>query len=294
MAIASAFFLRDFQNPDGGWGYGSGQGSNVEATAAVTTAAVALASAGDPAMASLHEDAVGWLQAAQNADGGWGFARDDPQSGWMTAWAVLALARDSVVTEAVDRGAGWLLRTQALDSGASATAAELQQSKTALGMDLTLRAWPWLPGQASFVEPSSMALWALASVPPSPAIRARVDQVVRYLVDRRCQPAGWNVGNPMMFSRSIPPRACPTAWTLLALAQAAPEAIRPADVDALRSDMHLDGGALALAWGLCALHALGQEDAAAAARLATLQEPDGGWGGNPYTTAVALMAGKSP
>ena len=202
------------------------------------------------------------------------------------------VARAGDATQAVDRGAAWLLRTQALDSAASATAEELQQSKTAHGMDLTLRAWPWLPGQASFVEPSAMALWALTSIPSSPAIRARADQAVRYLVDRRCQPAGWNVGNPMMFSRAFPPRACPTAWTLLALAQAAPEAIRPADIDALRADMRVDGGALALAWGLCALHALGQEDAEARARLAALQQPDGGWGGNPYTTAVALMAGK--
>ena len=293
MANTATSFLTNTQNPDGGWGYGLGQGSNVEATAAVAVAAVALASAGDPAMAALHGDAVAWLHAAQNADGGWGFARDDPQSGWMTAWAVLALARASGATEAVDRGAAWLLRTQALDSGASASAAELQQSKTLHGMDLTLRAWPWLPGQASFVEPSSMALWALTGVPSSPAIRARVDQVVRYLVDRRCQPAGWNVGNPMMFSRSFPPRACPTAWTLLALAKAAPEAIRPADIDALRADMRVDGGALALAWGLCALHALGQEDAEARTRLAALQQPDGGWNGSPYTTAVALMAGKS-
>jgi hypothetical protein len=56
--------------------------------------------------------------------------------------------------------------------------------------------------------------------------------------------------------------------------------------------MHLDGGALALAWGLCALHALGQDDAEARTRLAALQQPDGGWSGSPYTTAVALMAAK--
>ena len=244
-------------------------------------------------MASLHEDAAAWLRAAQNADGGWGFARDDRQSGWMTGLAVLALARaGTAMQEAVDRGAAWLLRTQALDSAASASAEELQQSKTLHGMDLTLRAWPWFPDQGSFVEPTALAVWALATVPPIPAIQNRTDRAVRYLVDRRCPPGGWNVGSPMMFSRAVPPRACPTAWTLLALTQAAPEAIRPADIDALRADMHLDGGALALGWGLCALHALGQEDAEARARLAALQQPDGGWSANPYTTAVALMAGK--
>lgn len=284
-------FLRNIRNPDGGWGYGHGHGSNVEATAAVAMAG-AYAADGDPAMASLREGAVAWLRYAQNADGGWGFAQDDPQSGWMTAWAVRALARAGDDTQTIDRGVVWLLRTQALDSGASAGAKELQESKILHGMDLTLRAWPWFPEQGSFVEPTAMAVWALAMLSPSPEIESRVDQAVRYLVDRRCQPGGWNVGSPMMFSLSVPPRACPTAWTLLALVKAAPEAIRPADADALRADMRVDGGALALSWGLCALHALGQEDPEARARLAALQQSDGGWGGNPYTTAVALMAGK--
>ena len=139
-------------------------------------------------------------------------------------------------------------------------------------------------------------MWALASaqpgVQPLAAVQARIEEAVRYLVDRRCRPGGWNVGNPMMFGRALPPRTCPTAWALLALAKAAREAIRPEDSDALREDMRIDGGALALAWGLCALHALGQEDVEARARLAALQEPDGGWRGNPYTTAVALLAAK--
>jgi len=164
-------------------------------------------------------------------------------------------------------------------------------------MDLALQGWPWLPGEASFVEPTSLALWALTSarlVTPQAvaAGQARIDLAVRYLADRRCRPAGWNVGNPMMFSRTFPPRACPTAWALLALQQIAPHVIRREDVDVLLADMRIDGGALALAWGLVALHALGQDDAGAQTRLTALREPDGGWRGNPYTTALANLATK--
>ncbi len=278
-------FLAASQNSDGGWGYGRGQASNVEAVAAV-----ALATGNDPALEQPRQAAFAWLTRAQNRDGGWGFAGDDPQSGWMTAWAVLALARTSEPTETVARGAQWLLRSEAIDASAAKSSEEIQRTKSLHGMDLTLRAWSWLPGQASFVEPTAMALWALASVAPSSAIRSRMDQAVRYLVDRRCLPAGWNVGNPMMFSRAFPPRACPTAWTLLALKRAAPEAIRAADSDALRSDMHLDGGVLALAWGLLALRALGQEDLQARARLVSLQSADGSWAGSPHHTAIVHWA----
>jgi hypothetical protein len=77
---------------------------------------------------------------------------------------------------------------------------------------------------------------------------------------------------------------------LLALTETAPQAIVPKDLAALRADMEQDGGALALAWGILALTALGQEDALTTTDLAGLQAPDGGWNGNPYHTAVAIMA----
>ena len=47
---------------------------------------------------------------------------------------------------------------------------------------------------------------------------------------------------------------------------------------------------MALAWGLIALHALGEEDAEARAELFSMQGPDGSWNGNPYLTAIACMA----
>ena len=113
---------------------------------------------------------------------------------------------------------------------------------------------------------------------------------MRYLTDRRCAGGGWNFGNPVMLGANLPPRAHPTAWALLALAQQRRDAIRQEDVAALRAEMAHDGGALALGWGLLALAALGEEDAGATARMAGLQATDGSWNGNPYHTAVAIMA----
>ena len=95
-----------------------------------------------------------------------------------------------------------------------------------------------------------------------------------------------------MLGAHLPPRAHATAWVLLALARLAPAAITPQDSAALRADMNGDGGALALGWGVLALRALGQDDAGAAERLAGLQGTDGGWNGNPYHTAVAILAGR--
>jgi hypothetical protein len=61
MAEPAMAFLQNARNPDEGWGYGPGQGTNIEATAAV-----ALASAGDPAMVSLREDTIGIEQTNKN------------------------------------------------------------------------------------------------------------------------------------------------------------------------------------------------------------------------------------
>jgi squalene cyclase len=276
---SAASFLLLSQNSDGGWGYALGQHSVLEPTAAGTLALSSASNAHES-----YERALNWIQAAQNRDGGWGCSPDDGESGWQTAWAVLALAHAGVARSTVDRGAAWLLAVETLDSDDDPRMEEV------LSIDPDLRGWPWRPGEASFVEPTALAMLALHAGPPTERIRARLDEAVTYLQDRRCRGGGWNVGNPMMFSKPLPPRAHPTAWALLALAQIAPQAIVDSDRAALLADMERDGGALALAWGVLALTVLGKEEALMTTHLATLQTPNGGWNENPYHTAVATMA----
>ncbi|MFC2036608.1 hypothetical protein ACFLYD_01380 [Chloroflexota bacterium] len=272
-------FLVVSQNGDGGWGYAPGQHSVLE-----PTAAAALALSGDPSARDSYERALGWIQVAQHRDGGWGFNPEDGEGSWQTAWALLALAPAGVARGAADRGAAWLLAVETFDLGDAPNFQEV------LAIDPTLRGWPWRPGEASFVEPTALAMLALHAVPATGQNRSRLDEAVTYLQDRRCRGGGWNVGNPMMFSKPLPPRAHPTAWVLLALARLAPQAIAHEDQAALLADMERDGGALALAWGVLALTVLGNEQTLMPTRLATLQAPNGGWNENPYHTAVATMA----
>lgn len=281
LAQAEAFLLR-VQNADGGWGYAAGHASTVEATAAAV-----LALAGDDAAADAVHRAVAWLVAAQHGDGGWGLTAGDPESGWQTAWAVLALARAGADESALRRGKAWLLSAPLVRIE---KAEDVRWAKDILGIDPTLRGWPWLPGQAAWVEPTALALLALAPWADQKEVRLRLDEGVHFLLDRRCTAGGWNVGNPVMFSRPLPPRAIPTAWALLALAQLAPHAIIGEDRATLQQEMRRDGSTSALAWGLLALRGLGQDDSAAADLLLARQAADGGWDASPYHTAIALMA----
>jgi hypothetical protein len=273
-------FLLRTENPDGGWGYATGQPTCVE-----PTAAVALALRDTPEAANAGARAVRWLCLAQHSDGGWGLQADDVQSGWQTAWAVLALAGTASGKAAAQRGAGWLLALQP----PAVEDAQAAQGKEMLAIDVSLNGWPWMPGQASWVEPTALALLALHALPDAGAPAHRLDEAVRCLTDRRCAGGGWNFGNPVMLGSSLPPRAHPTAWALMALTKLRSGAVRSEDITALRAEMASDGGALALGLGLLALRILGEAQDDASARLSALQAADGGWNANPFHTAIAIM-----
>jgi hypothetical protein len=281
MTITSVPFLLESQNSDGGWGYGAGDASTVEATAAAIIALQA-----DPSLSGARSAALQWLRSAQHRDGGWGLQAGDDQSGWQTAWAVLALSKSGGEEAAVSRGIEWLLAVEALRFNEDA----MQKSDQAHGIHLSLRGWPWLPDQASWVEPTALAALALATTFLTPDITRRTEEAVTYLVDRRCRGGGWNVGNPFMFSQALPARAHPTAWVLLALARVAPEHILPEDLNVLRWEMDSDAGAPAFALGALALRACGQDAAAPLLRLQELRQSDGSWDGNPFHTALAVLA----
>jgi hypothetical protein len=274
-------FLLLSQNSDGGWGYAPGQHSIIE-----PSAAAALALRNDPEAREPYEGALAWIRAAQHRDGGWGLNPKDAQSSWQTAWALLALAYAGVDGTAVEGGTAWLLTAGPAEVGEDRP---LESYNEIVEIDGSLRGWPWRPGQASWVEPTALSMLALRAMPSSEQSRACLDEAVAYLQDRRCRGGGWNVGNPMMFGKALPARAHPTAWALLALVRTAPQAIFRDDQTALLADMDRDGGALALAWGLLALAALGTQASLMAERLVALQAPNGSWNDNPYHTATAIM-----
>jgi squalene-hopene/tetraprenyl-beta-curcumene cyclase len=116
-------YLRREQEPDGSW-FGRWGTNYIYGTwSALTALAQAHIGPDDPAV---HR-AVQWLKRKQNADGGWGEsndtyapksgeARDFPSTPFQSAWALLGLlAAGEAPSEAVRRGAEFLMRTQQSD-----------------------------------------------------------------------------------------------------------------------------------------------------------------------------------
>jgi hypothetical protein len=231
--------------------------------------------------------AVKWILGFQNPDGGWGICPQDEESGWQTAWAVNVLNKLALGKEEAARGVQWLLNVDVMqleDTESLAAGEKVAQ------IDFSLTGWPWLPGESSWVEPTALTMLGIRGNALVAGAAARIEEGVRYLIDRRCAGGGWNVGNPVMFDSPLPARVTPTALALIALKKISPHEILPGDIETLRKGMFQEGGSMALAWGLVALHALGEEDAEARAELFSMQDPNGSWDGNPYLTAIASMA----
>jgi hypothetical protein len=273
-------YLLSNQNADGGWGYAPLQSSAIEPTSALLLALRDIANC-----AQSSQRAIEWLRRAQNSDGGWGFNLNDAESGWQTAWAVLALRLTAGEGDGSRRGAKWLLNVQTMQL----TPATIQFSMKTLKIDPYLRGWPWLPGEATWIEPTALSVLALVSEADI-ASSARMNEAIQYFQDRRCPRGGWNVGNPIMFNSALPAGAHTTALVLLALSKLAPKRINPEDIKVLRSEMGRGGGILGLAFGLLALRTLGEDDPLAEVRLSEMQGQNGGWADDLYKTAVVLMA----
>jgi len=218
-------FLVQAQNTDGGWGYRvSGRmrspstndleendrgGERMRGMSYVEPTAAVLRALTDPTARARGRD---FLLSLQHADGGWGIAALDSESGWMTAWAIIALCAFPQAREAVARGVQWLLATEGLrvtDPDARRLVLEVDQ------IDSALSAWPWQRGDAAWVHPTALAMLALAAAGEREHARARAG--VQYLYDRACPEGGWNIGNPWMLGKKIPATIQDTAVALLAL-----------------------------------------------------------------------------
>lgn len=286
-------FVRQTQNPDGGWGYRTQGMSFVEPTAAAL-----LALASNPSgLSTIQERARDFLLATQHRDGGWGIAPMDAESGWMTAWAVWALAMLGGADDAVARGVQWLVAVEPMRLTDDAGRAHTRQL---LNIDSTLRGFPWQPGDAAWVQPTALALIALNAA--GQGAHSRVRQGVAYLYDRAAPSGGWNVGNPWMIGKAMPVTVQDTALVLLTLRALDEAASEPPIANALiflRDALTTLNTPSDLAWAMWALREwklnVGSwmlEIESARARLNAMQQADGSWQGNPFITAIAMASQK--
>jgi len=150
-------------------------------------------------LASGEKQAAGrglrWLMATQRRDGGWAPQAGVDQSTWVTG--LVALLPPETVGGARHAGAiRWLMGISGQE-----TSFEYRLREWLLGnspLDETeFEGWPWVPGAAAWVGPTSIAVLALAKESlhhPSAAISDRVRNGREFLLRRMCSGGGWNHG----------------------------------------------------------------------------------------------------
>ncbi|MGB8646397.1 MAG: prenyltransferase/squalene oxidase repeat-containing protein [Anaerolineae bacterium] len=272
-------FIIASQNPDGGWGYKRDGMSYVEPTAAVL---LALRETYDSS-SSAYSRGLAFLRQLQHKDGGWGIGALDDESGWMTAWAVWALAVEDQAAAA--RGADWLFQVDVLRT---TDPAELEGIRRVLKIDASLRGWPWQLHDASWTFPTGLALLSLHAL--GRGSHPRVEEGIRFLLDRVIPSGGWNVGNPSMLGAELPATVINTGLVLLALRTlgVSNDSVAHGYVWlAARLPQARTGPELA--WGVWGLRGSPDNLGDAQTRLESLERPDGSWDGNPYTTAIAML-----
>jgi hypothetical protein len=177
------------QNPDGGWPYHRG-GSWTEPT---VYAVLALAGTGDSAAA---ERGLQWIRKTQRDDGGWQARPGVGESCWVTSLAAL-LPAERLGVERHQRATAWLSAATGLES---TTLYRVRQWLTGsqIPPELAAPGWPWMPGSAAWVIPTSLAVLALDRenrLRPAPGLAARIAEGRQFLINRMCKGGGWNHGS---------------------------------------------------------------------------------------------------
>jgi squalene cyclase len=203
--------LLERQNPDGGWPYVRG----ASWTEPTSYAVLALLTAGEQAASSRG---LGWLRDTQRPDGGWAPQSVVGRSSWVTALPAF-LPPESIGVEAHRRAIAWLANA----SGAE-TSFAYRMREWLLGVsvskDQANAGWPWMPGAAAWVGPTSLAILALEkemrrrhSIP----LQQRIDTGRRFLLSRVCEEGGWNYGCSQALGYASRPYPETTGMALAAL-----------------------------------------------------------------------------
>ena len=233
------------------------------------------------------------LLKTRNPDGGWGYRAQTRSRIEPTCWALLSLGHntgrqpDTSVLGRWPKHDQWfidvagaapnyafnaiaaltLLQTPATAAVADVTIDGLVSVKGAwafpsrlLRQNNSLRAWSWVQGTFSWVEPTAWCLLLLKHRLRYGRIagaKKRIHVAEQMLFDRECQPGGWNYGNAYVYGRALPAYVPTTALTLLALQDRrdAPSINRA--LEELQKDVLREPSSLAVALTLICLRVYG-------------------------------------
>jgi len=195
------------RNTDGGWAYYAGKASRLEPTC------WALLALGADEGSNPHlDESVAWLARCERPHG-WLVETDQ----WPVNIAYNALATFTLFgrPEPASTLSRRLLRSVVASKGLAAPQGDTMRQ------DNSLQGWSWIDATFSWVEPTCWGLLALkkarAAGISDQAAAARIDEAERLLIDRSCQPGGWNFGNAVVMRQDLRAYVPTTALGLLAM-----------------------------------------------------------------------------
>ena len=199
------------QNGDGGWAYSRG---------CSWTEPTVFALLAQSAVAPDHESfqrGVRFLSSIARPDGGWSPQPGVEESTWVTALAVLL--PEVAVSEQQRRNAiGWLKSRSGRESG---WRYRLQQRLVGNKDDFP-EGWPWIPGAAAWVIPTSLGILAFEKALRGPdgasgELQERIEAGRKFLLEHMCADGGWNHGSNRALGRDGDSYPETTGIALLAL-----------------------------------------------------------------------------
>ena len=199
------------QNRDGGWPYVRG----VSWTEPTVYSVLAMLASGDGERAGRG---LRWLLPLQRPDGGFPPQAGIDESSWVTALVAL-VPPEQLGASAHRRAIRWLLGATGQESTPVYRLREwlLGNPRPA---DQEFAGWPWIPGTAAWVGPTSLAILALEKENlrrPSAEISRRITAGKHFLMTRMCHEGGWNHGSARALGYESRPYPETTGMALAAL-----------------------------------------------------------------------------
>jgi hypothetical protein len=175
--------LAETQNKDGGWPYRRGSSWTEP-----TVLALLALPPDHPACARGYA----WLRGQQRPDGGWPPQAAVDQTTWVTS-LVAFLPPAAVGARRHSQAVAWILSQTAANS---TFWYRLRERLLGAHSSEEHPGWPWFPGTAAWVTPTSLAILALRKLEKAhPEIHQRIQQGRQFLLARTCSDGGWNHGS---------------------------------------------------------------------------------------------------
>jgi hypothetical protein len=161
---------------------------------------------------------LAWLRARQLPDGGWPPQAAFDESTWVTSLVAL-VPPQHLGAAAHARAIAWLVRSTGEETSPTQRIRQWLLGAPKL-REQDFPGWPWIPGAAAWVGPTSLAILALERESvrrPSAAIRARIDEGRGFLLRRMCKDGGWNHGSVRALGYESDPYPETTGMALAAM-----------------------------------------------------------------------------